>query len=144
MRLFDYFYPRPRHTAEVPANFIDLGGDEHPQRAGCLAPARERPLPAARRRPAAQQPQRPRGISWLDVAHDWEPPGLDAAPDMWCQHCNMRVAPVASLRWHQRLCALSAGAVPHACELCGRPYHSLAHARNHCLYGCTPSDASAE
>ncbi|KAI9501420.1 hypothetical protein GGI25_004488 [Coemansia spiralis] len=86
-----------------------------------------------------------KGISWLDV-HEWHASGgasdleqrLAANRSTTCRYCNMHVTPAASRAWHERMCSLSTGNVPVVCELCQRPFLSLAHARNHYLYGCTP------
>ncbi|KAJ2684870.1 hypothetical protein IWW39_004643 [Coemansia spiralis] len=107
------------------------------------------PPPPQRRQEQLRQRQS-RGISWADV-QDWaletgvepgrsnntHPSGEDQEVGH-CRHCNMRVSPAATRAWHERMCRLNSGHIPSLCEMCYRPFTSLAHARNHYLYGCTP------
>ncbi|KAJ2877693.1 hypothetical protein IWW38_006512 [Coemansia aciculifera] len=96
--------------------------------------------PAASSPQQRQQRQSQGGISWTDVQHWASDTSTTAAPPEkgHCQHCNMQVSPAATRAWHERMCKLNSGHNPSLCELCYRPFTSLAHARNHYLYGCTP------
>ncbi|KAJ2781095.1 hypothetical protein H4R18_003090 [Coemansia javaensis] len=152
---------RQQAEAALPAaNFLDLSlSSELGKRyraLGCLLPPRreqqqqqqprQRGAVLVRRGQSRTALRRDRGISWLDAqswyVHDGSAElGEDERPTQ-CRHCNMRVAPEPSLMWHERMCAVAAGAAPAACELCGRRFTSLTHARNHCLYGCPPTDAT--
>ncbi|KAJ2710338.1 hypothetical protein H4R19_003793 [Coemansia spiralis] len=121
-------------------NFIDMSVSQELGRRWCWPRPR---AAAAATSAAAAAVRRDRGISWLDM-QDWVPP--DDADDghssssgsAQCRHCQMRVVPEPSLRWHQRLCAVRADAVPEHCELCFRRFRSAAQASNHYLYGCSP------
>ncbi|KAJ2812437.1 hypothetical protein FBU31_007596 [Coemansia sp. 'formosensis'] len=106
--------------------------------------------PPQRQQEQSQQQRQSRGISWADV-QDWTAEtGVELGRNSsiypadgdqevgHCRHCNMRVSPAATRAWHERMCKLNSGHAPSLCELCYRPFTSLAHARNHYLYGCTP------
>ncbi|KAJ2146754.1 hypothetical protein IW139_002960 [Coemansia sp. RSA 353] len=130
---------RSRSSEQTPAaNFMDISIDDE---LNSVARSRRHcfPKPASNKSQRRQSQSRPRGISWLDV-QDWVPPhSFEIEEDHACQHCNMHIQPAPSLMWHERLCALNSGVFPENCNLCGRTYYSMTHARNHCLYGCSPS-----
>ncbi|KAJ2553929.1 hypothetical protein EV175_002758 [Coemansia sp. RSA 1933] len=104
----------------------DIPGDSEAKHRGCMPLAKDgRPREDVRK-----------GISWQDV-----PPEHSSGKETKkCKYCNMQVTPAASLLWHQRVCALSAGQEPVQCELCQRPFTSPVHARNHLFYGCSPGE----
>ncbi|KAJ2375932.1 hypothetical protein IW150_002271 [Coemansia sp. RSA 2607] len=141
---------RTRQTVRHSANFLDLDFDDHNE-AGiaryldhthCLPPLRNsegrRSLPQSR--PVSSEMPGWGGISWKDFQTNDDDKDLDEKSDQ-CLHCNMRVVPAASRMWHQRMCQLNSGPMPACCELCGRAFGSVQHARNHYLYGCTPTES---
>ncbi|PIA14069.1 hypothetical protein COEREDRAFT_83019 [Coemansia reversa NRRL 1564] len=143
-RLKEYLCCKKDSEQPLPAaNFLDISIDDvvnTRQRVSgfdwLLSGQRTRANLFVRQRQQREQRQS-RGISWLDT--EWNIHDVMEESSNKCRHCNMRVSPMPSRMWHERVCELNTF-VPAQCELCGREFYSVSHARNHIFYGCTPRD----